>query len=223
MIKNPIYSKFHSEFFDKIIIKKRFEIVKIINDIIVSNNIKDVLDVGTTKDDVNASSNLIAKNLKNINNLYSISDQKIEFPYFKKKLQKSIVEYFSPNEIDEFKTDLVISNATIEHVGSKDNQKKMIENMMKFSRKLVVVITPNRYYPIDFHTKIPFIHWFPKKFHRKILKMINLSFYSKEENLNLLSKNDIIDLIDLNEIKYEFKYIKLMFFRSNLIFIATKN
>ena len=223
MIKNPIYSKFHSEFFDKIIIKKRFEIVNIINQIIVSNKIKDVLDVGTTRDNVNASSNLIAKNLKNINKLYSISDQKIEFPYFEKKLQKSIVEYFLPNEIEEFKTDLVISNATIEHVGSKDNQKKMIENMMKLSRKLIVVITPNRYYPIDFHTKLPFIHWLPKKIHRKILKVINLSFYSKEENLNLLSQNDILELINLNEIEYEFKYIRLMFFKSNLIFIAKKS
>ena len=94
--------------------------------------------------------------------------------------------------------------------------------MIKLSRKLLIIITPNKFHPIDFHTKIPFLHWFPKRIHKKILKMLNLSFYSKEENLNLLSKSDILNLINLEEIVYEFKFIKFMFFKSNLIFIAKK-
>ena len=222
MKNNSIYSIFHSKFFDRIIFEKRLEIVKIINKIILSSEIKDVLDIGTTSDNINASSNLIIKNLKNIKNLYSISDQKVNLPHFDKTLQKSITESFSQNEINEFKSDLVISNATIEHVGNKENQKKMIDNMIKFSRKLFIIITPNKFHPLDFHTKIPFIHWLPKIIHKKILKMLNLSFYAKEENLNLLSKSDILNLINKDEMEYEFKFIRLMFFKSNLIFIAKK-
>ena len=222
MKNNSIYSKFHSKFFDRIIFEKRLEIVKIINKIILSSEIKDVLDIGTTSDNINASSNLIIKNLKNIKNLYSISDQKVNLPHFDKTLQKSITESFSQNEINEFKSDLVISNATIEHVGNKENQKKMIDNMIKFSRKFFIIITPNKFHPLDFHTKIPFIHWLPKIIHKKILKMLNLSFYAKEENLNLLSKSDILNLINKDEMEYEFKFIRLMFFKSNLIFIAKK-
>ena len=124
MSDNFIYSKYHNNFFDKIILRKRLEIVNIINNIILKNKINDVLDIGTTRDDINASSNIIIKNLKNIKNLYSISDQKIELPYFNKALQKSIIENFTHDEINEFKADLVISNATIEHVGSNNNQKK---------------------------------------------------------------------------------------------------
>jgi hypothetical protein len=88
---------------------------------------------------------------------------------------------------------------------------------------MIIITTPNRYHPVDFHTKIPFIHWLPKSIHRKILKILNLSFYAKEENLNLLSKSDFIDLAKDEDIKYEFKYIKLLSLKSNLIFIGKRN
>ena len=222
MQNNKIYSRNHLKIFDKIITKKRLEIVDIINSQIVLNNISDILDIGTTSDTENISSNFIIKNLKNVKNFYSISDQSITSPFFKKKLQKSIIENFSEYEIENFKSDLVVSNATIEHVGNYNNQKTMVSNMIKLSKKMVIISTPYRYHPLEFHTKIPFIHWLPKKIHRMILKKFNLVFYSKEENLNLLSKSDLSSFIKNENIRSEFKYIKFLFLRSNLIFILKK-
>ena len=222
MQNNKIYSSNHLKIFDKIIAKKRLEIVDIINNQIILNNINEVLDIGTTNDTKNNSSNFIVKNLKNIENFNSISDQLITSSFFKKKLQKSIIENFSEYEIENFKSDLVVSNATIEHVGNYNNQKTMVSNMIKLSKKMVIISTPYRYHPLEFHTKIPFIHWLPKKIHRKILKKFNLDFYSKEENLNLLSKSDLISFIENEEIRSEFRYIKFLFLRSNLIFILKK-
>ncbi len=222
MKNNKIYSSNHLKIFDKIVTKKRLEIVDIINEQIVLNNIQAVLDIGTTSDTENKSSNLIIKNLKNVKNLSSISDQLITSPFFKKKLQKSIVQNFSEHEIENFKSDLVVSNATIEHVGNYKNQKAMVRNMIKLSKKMVIISTPYRYHPLEFHTKIPFIHWLPKKIHRNILKNFNLSFYSKEENLNLLSESDFSSFIKNEEIKSEFRYIKFLFLKSNLIFILKK-
>ena len=222
MKNNKIYSSNHLKIFDKIVTKKRLEIVDIINEQIVLNNIQDVLDIGTTSDTENKSSNLIIKNLKNVKNLSSISDQLITSPFFKKKLQKSIVQNFSEHEIENFKSDLVVSNATIEHVGNYKNQKAMVRNMIKLSKKMVIISSPYRYHPLEFHTKIPFIHWLPKKIHRNILKNFNLSFYSKEENLNLLSESDFSSFIKNEKIKSEFRYIKYLFLKSNLIFILKK-
>ena len=222
MQNKKIYSINHFKIFDKIILKKRLEIVDLINKQIALNDINNVLDVGTTNDTENESSNFIIKNLKNIRELYSISDQFINSTLFKKKLQKSIIENFSEHEIENFKSDLVISNATIEHVGNYNDQKAMIDNMIKFSKKMVIISTPNRYHPLEFHTKIPFIHWLPKTIHRKILKKLNLSFYSKEKNLNLLSRSDLKSFVKNEEIKSEFRYIKFLFFRSNLILILKK-
>ena len=222
MQNNKIYSSNHLKIFDKIITKKRLEIVDIINNQIILYNINEVLDIGTTNDTKNKSSNFIVKNLKNIKNFNSISDQLITSSFFKKKLQKSITENFSEYEIENFKSDLVISNATIEHVGNYDNQKTMFDNMIKLCKKMIIISTPYRYHPLEFHTKIPLIHWLPKNIHRKILKNIGLTFFSKEENLNLLSKSDFNNFVESKKIKGEFRYIKFLFFKSNLIFIGKK-
>ncbi|MBD1163493.1 hypothetical protein IDG53_02690 [Pelagibacterales bacterium SAG-MED11] len=222
MQNNKIYSSNHLKIFDKIITKKRLEIVDIINNQIILYNINEVLDIGTTNDTKNKSSNFIVKNLKNIKNFNSISDQLITSSFFKKNLQKSITENFSEYEIENFKSDLVISNATIEHVGNYDNQKLMFDNMIKLCKKMIIISTPYRYHPLEFHTKIPLIHWLPKNIHRKILKNIGLTFFSKEENLNLLSKSDFNNFVESKKIKGEFRYIKFLFFKSNLIFIGKK-
>jgi hypothetical protein len=219
---NLIYSSNHSKIIDRIIVNKRFEVVKIINDQIKKYSIDDVLDIGTTADSENKSSNLIVKNLENIRYFKSISDQEITSSFFEKKLKKSITGNFSKNEINEFASNLVISNATIEHVGNSFQQRKMINNIINLSKKLFIISTPNRFHPIDFHTKIPLIHWLPKSIHRKILNFLGMSFYGKEENLNLLGKKEIENLLNFENITYEIAYIKLLFFKSNFIIIGKK-
>ena len=189
---NKIYSTNHYTFIDKIIIKKRQEMCDIINKALSESIIQDALDIGSTNDLDNKSSNYLIKNLKNIKIYKSISNQEISDNFFSKFLKKSITEIFSYDEIQSMKSDLVISNATIEHVGSFELQKKMIENILLLTKKYFVITTPNRYHPLDFHTKLPILHWFLKKIHRKLLKLFRLEFFSKEENLNLLSKKDLI-------------------------------
>ena len=142
--------------------------------------------------------------------------------FFFKILKKSITLQFSEDELHKFSSDLVISNATIEHVGSALNQKKMIENIIKLTKKIFVITTPNRYYPIELHTKIPLLHWFPKSIYRKILKILGMSFYAHEENLNLLSVSELKKMINNEGIIYEIKYLKLFFFKSNIIIIGKK-
>ena len=220
--QDTIYAINHYNFLDKILLKKRLEISSIINDTILDLQIHDALDIGTTSDDKNASSNIIIKNIKNIDNFKCISDQMVNSDFFNKKLKKSITEKFSENELYDFSCDLVVSNATIEHVGNTLNQKKMLENVIKLTKKIFVITTPNKFYPIELHTKIPLIHWFPKSIYRKILKFLGLSFYADEKNLNLLSVNELKKMLDNYKIMYEIKFIKLFFFKSNIIIIGKK-
>jgi len=120
--------------------------------------------------------------------------------------------------------DIVISNATIEHVGNKRNQTKFIKEAFRLSKKLVFISTPNRYFPIDFHTLIPLIHWFPKKIHRFILKKIGLDFFSKESNLNLLSDNELSNICQNLKIKnYTINKIRILGFCTNLVLSIYKN
>ena len=78
---------------------------------------------------------------------------------------------------------------------------KMLENIISLTNKVFFVTTPYRFYPIDFHTKIPFIHMLPKKIHRAILKLLKFGWID-ENTLIILEKgkNEIfkskINLID---------------------------
>ena len=219
---DKIYSINHYNFIDRIVLKKRLEISNIINSIIKKQKIYDALDIGTTSDDENASSNLIIKNIKNIEKFKCISDQEINSKIFYKKLKKSITEDLTEMELNEFSSDIVISSATIEHVGGTPNQNKMIENIVKLTKKIFIITTPNKFYPLEFHTKIPLIHWLPKPIYKKILNLLGLTFHAKEENLNLLSVGELKKLLDNQKVTYEIKFIKLFFFRSNIIIIGYK-
>src|SRR5210317_2037352 len=116
--RKKLYLRIHNSFFEKILLKKRKEILFHLKEFVNDKNIRDVLDVGTTQDDDNESSNYLIKNFGIDKNYKSISDQSITSNFFSKTLKKSITDDFTKNEIDIFQSDLVISNATIEHVGS---------------------------------------------------------------------------------------------------------
>ncbi len=218
-----IYLTKHYLFFEKFLLKKRQEILIVLKEFLINKKIDDVLDVGSTEDNIHGSSNFLIKNLGNYREYKSISDQKIKSDFFSKKFKKSITENFSDEDIKNMASDLVISNATIEHVGDLSNQIKMCRNVIKLSKKYFIIITPNRYHPFEFHTKIPLIHWFPKKIHRLILKTIGFKFFSLEKNLNLLSEKDFRFIMrHLGHMNFNIKSINFFFMKSNLILIGKK-
>ena len=114
-------------------------------------------------------------------------------------------------------------SATIEHVGSYKNQKKLISELFRVSKNYVFLTTPHRGFPIDFHTKLPLIHLLPKTIHRKILKIIGLNYFALEKNLNLLFPKDIVQILKTLKIKnYKIVYNKFAFLKSNIILIIKK-
>jgi SAM-dependent methyltransferase len=56
--------------------------------------------------------------------------------------------------------DIVYSNAVIEHVGDFERQKKMAAEIMRVGKRWFVT-TPNRWYPFEFHMRLPFVTWLP--------------------------------------------------------------
>ena len=219
-MKNKNYGIFNFQFLDNIIEKKRFEMLQILKKKIFKISINSLLDVGTTEENYLKSSNFFLKKFNYIKTKKSISNQNIDQKKVNFFLNKSISKKLLTKEIKILKSDLVISSATIEHVGNSSNQIKMMKNIIKLTKKFFFVTTPYRFYPIDFHTKIPLIHMLPKKIHRKILYLLNLKDYAKEENLNLLGIKDvklIIKKVKTNNFKIKLFKIKLFGIISNLI------
>ena len=123
----------HANFIDKIVRNKRQEMCDIINEKLKDVNIYDALDIGSTSDEIYESSNYLIKNLKNISKYKSISDQSFKNNFFSNILIKSITQNLTRSEVDLFSSDLVVSNATIEHVGNFQNQVNMIKDIVKLS------------------------------------------------------------------------------------------
>ena len=221
-MKKNLYIQYENNFFDKIINSKRIEMIKLIKKKISIDKINDLLDIGTTEDSTAQSSNIFCKMLDKISIHRSISNQKITNKRFEHSLEKSITSEFTGEVINKFKSDLVISSATIEHVGDFNNQVAKVKNMILLSRKYIVISTPNRFYPIEFHTKLPFLHWLPKKVFRKALLLLNMKYFADQNNLNLLSKAELTKILNVfsDKIDYKIYNIRFLGFVSNFLVIG---
>ena len=123
---------------------------------------KSVIDIGSTPS-IDKEQNTFLENIKDNQNVTCLSNQDCRILLKKYKNIKNVLIGDARNtmlEKDSF--DIVHSNATIEHVGSFENQVLFVREMIKISKESVFIQTPNRFYPIDFHTILPFIHWLPK-------------------------------------------------------------
>ena len=87
--------------------------------------------------------------------------------------------------------DYAHSNAVLEHVGSRAQQMKFIAEMWRVARKGIYLSTPNRWFPVEFHTVLPIIHWLPHRGFSAALHLLGLDFFADIENLNLLSHQDL--------------------------------
>lgn len=87
--------------------------------------------------------------------------------------------------------DLVHSSAVLEHVGSIENQARMVAECLRVARRGVFLTTPNRWFPIEFHTQLPLVHWLPKRACRAVFRRLGYGFFAAEENLNLVSASDL--------------------------------
>jgi predicted SAM-dependent methyltransferase len=87
--------------------------------------------------------------------------------------------------------DYVHSSAVLEHVGSREKQTDFLRQAWRVARKGIFVTTPNRWFPVEFHTMMPFAHWLPPAAFRKLCMMRKLEFFASEDNLNLLSGREL--------------------------------
>ena len=66
--------------------------------------------------------------------------------------------------------DLVYSNAVIEHVGGFSDQARMAAEVRRVGKRWFLT-TPNRWYPFEFHARMPFLSWLPPKLMHKVARL----------------------------------------------------
>ncbi|MBS2007171.1 MAG: methyltransferase domain-containing protein [Cyanobacteria bacterium SZAS TMP-1] len=116
--------------------------------------------------------------------------------------------------------DVAVSWAVIEHVGSREKQRSFLAEISRVS-KAIFITTPNRWYPVEFHTVLPLLHWLPPETFRSILTKIGKDYFAQEENLNLLDEKEFFSLLPSN-MRPRAVHARLFGPVSNLVLYATK-
>lgn len=87
--------------------------------------------------------------------------------------------------------DYAHSSAVIEHVGSRSDQTRFLAELWRVCRKGLFITTPNRWFPVEFHSVLPLVHWLPQNAFRAILRSLGQHALAREDHLNLLSGGDL--------------------------------
>jgi hypothetical protein len=58
----------------------------------------------------------------------------------------------------------------IEHVGPRERQQAFVREALRVGRR-VFVTTPNRWFPIEVHTRLPFVHWLPEHLSARVYEL----------------------------------------------------
>lgn len=95
-----------------------------------------------------------------------------------------------PFEDGEF--DIAFSSAVLEHVGGEAAQRRYLQELVRVSRQFFLAV-PNRWFPLELHTFLPFVHWLPRPWHRGILR-VSGRVWAREENLNLMGARALVRL-----------------------------
>jgi hypothetical protein len=119
---------------------------------------------------------------------------------------------------DEF--DACFCSAVIEHVGARDAQAAFVRELARVSRKFCLT-TPNRWFPLDFHTILPLIHWMPQPAHQAVLRRLGKDFWARTENLNLVSAADLRAMQPAGA-TVSVEGVKLMGMTSNLVCMGAR-
>ena len=119
--------------------------------------------------------------------------------------------------------DYAHSSAVLEHVGSAAQQAQFLRELWRVSRKGIFVTTPNRWFPVEFHTTLPLLHWLPTNLYRRILTGIGQSFFADEQNLNLLSPGTLRRAAKAAGIaNFKVETVSLAGLPTNLLLVARK-
>jgi hypothetical protein len=112
--------------------------------------------------------------------------------------------------------ELVYSNAVLEHAGSAEQQRFFLSELCRVARRRFVAV-PNRWFPVEHHTGLPFVNFLPKRTFRRLLSKTRYEFWSHEENLNYVSADELRKMWPDGMPQIAYSGIGVGTFQSNLV------
>lgn len=178
-----------------------------------------ILDVGFTDDDPYPGINFLERNYPYRQNIVALGIE--DAPTFTKNFPEVRVVLYDGNYFPfaDKEFDIAWSNAVIEHVGGHDKQLLFLSELVRTS-KSIFITTPNRWFPIEVHTRLPLLHFLPKKYFDRVLPLLGKG-WAKGDYMNLLSVGDMKNMLkELNITNYTIKRNKKFFFTMDFVLIV---
>lgn len=167
-----------------------------------------ILEVGVENTEYAPVSNFLVKNYPYPHNITALGIG--DLSKFRKTYPNvSIVNYdgrtfpFRKNQFD-----IAHSNAVIEHVGPFEAQEMFLKEIVRVSKRGMITM-PNKYFPIEIHTRVPLLHWTEKKKFDRFLRWIGKD-WATDGYMHLLGENELrlliksVDLVNYRIIKNRF-------------------
>jgi len=89
--------------------------------------------------------------------------------------------------------DVCHSNAVVEHVGDAERQRFFVSEMVRVARRGYFT-TPNRWFPVELHTKIPFLHYLPWPLFVRVCQLLRRD--RNVRGVRLLSRRQVVTLME---------------------------
>jgi hypothetical protein len=86
--------------------------------------------------------------------------------------------------------DIAFSNAVLEHVGARENQRRFVHELCRVAPR-VFVSTPNSRFPVEVHTLVPFLHWLPRGPRDRAFAVLRRDAW---RGVELLNRRELLEL-----------------------------
>lgn len=181
-----------------------------------------ILDVGVTPNEILIDSNFFEQIYPYKTKLTTISVEECpnitkKYPGVRFKKIRPYSKFPFPNKY----FDIVVSWATLEHAGSRKQQKLFLSEIVRVGKR-VFITTPNRSFPFEFHSTLFLVHWLPHKYFRIVCRCLGMGFWGERKNLNLLNRRDLNKIIPSKEDINLLNSRSLGIFTSHLIIVRTQ-
>jgi SAM-dependent methyltransferase len=131
------------------------------------------------------------------------------------QIQPNALLPFADNQFD-----VGYCNAVVEHVGSRQEQRKFLAELCRVSKRVFVVV-PNRLFPIEHHTGLPLVHYLPLPVFRRLMRDLPFTYWAEEANLNPLFPKQFRSLFpDHRSIRMCYAGLGFSICKSNIVAIG---
>ena len=123
------------------------------------------------------------------------NEEEKEFKNFREQFPEVKLVFGDGKDLDfpDDSFDIVFCNAVVEHVGTNEEQKRFIHELIRVGKRAFIT-APNYCFPIEVHTLVPFVHYLPRTIRFWIYRKLGRGFWADLNRLNLLTPKKFLSL-----------------------------